>query len=197
MTDRDDWTDEERRALDGLPREEAPPAWLEERVVSTLRGRGHLTAPRSSRWKSVAGAIAASIIVFIAGLGAGVRWSHGQAAAPSGSRFVLFLYEDAGYDAPHDGEVTGRVAEYGRWAAAVRARGIGITGEKLKDDGTLLAPDAADITVAAGVPMAGEGVIAGYFVVTARDAGEAVAVARDCPHLRHRGRVSVREIDPV
>jgi len=197
MTDREDWTQDERSAIRDLPREEAPPPWLEERVVSEMRARGRLGARRAARWKTVAAALAASVLVFVAGFGAGARGSRPAAPGVPGARFVLLLYEDAGYDAPRAGDERGRAEEYGRWAASVRARGIAVTGEKLKDAGTLLASGAADVAVEAAVPAAKEGVIAGYFVVTARDAAEALVVARDCPHLRHRGRVSLREIDPV
>jgi hypothetical protein len=48
-----------------------------------------------------------------------------------------------------------------------------------------------------GVPRSERGVLAGYFIVTARDAGEAIEIARSCPHLKHGGAIAVRPIDPT
>ena len=36
----------------------------------------------------------------------------------------------------------------------------------------------------------------GYFVIRARDLDEAIAIAKDCPQLRHGGCVVLRPIDP-
>jgi hypothetical protein len=37
----------------------------------------------------------------------------------------------------------------------------------------------------------------GFFLVRAATAEEAEAIARGCPHLRHGGTISLREIDPT
>ncbi len=197
--DRQEWTPEERRALDALPREEAPPAWLEDRVVSDLRGRGLIAAASTRRSRSLlAGALAACLATFAAGLALGTRWDRREAIPPpSIPRFVLFLYENADYEAPAPGEKARRVEEYRSWARALRDRGALVDGEKLKDAGRLIAGTGEWTSVKDGVAPAEEGVLAGYFIVSARDAAAALAIARDCPHLKHRGRIAVREIDPV
>jgi len=48
-----------------------------------------------------------------------------------------------------------------------------------------------------GPPEAGATGPQGFFLVLARDDAEAEASARDCPHLRHGGRVAVQAVDPT
>ncbi len=92
MTDRDELTPAERRAFDALPKERAPRAELEERVVSALRRRGLLPIPlaaetsrrRLTPW--LVGAVAASLALFAGGFAAGQYFGtrSGAAAAISG-----------------------------------------------------------------------------------------------------------------
>jgi len=81
MHDRDDHelTAAEREAFEALPREAMPSRMLEERVVSELRARGHLGAPRTRRpawaWGPApfAAAAAAGIALFACGIALG-QW---------------------------------------------------------------------------------------------------------------------------
>jgi len=94
MNDRDDLTPAERRAFEELPRERAPRAALEERVVSALRRRGLLPIPlgavasrrRLAPW--LVGAVAASLALFAGGFAAGQYFGarSGAAAAISGAQ---------------------------------------------------------------------------------------------------------------
>jgi hypothetical protein len=203
--DQDDLTPEERRALGSLSGEEPPPAALEERVVRALRARGQIRSASLPRTRVlIAGSLAASIAFFAAGLAVGLRWDRAAAPAPgeaaaAGGRpeFVLFLYEDGDYGAPPPDAVAGRVEEYRRWARALRDKGSLIEGQKLKDAGEILSGAGEAASVREGRPQAPEGILAGYFIVAARDAEEALAIARGCPHLKHRGRIAVREIEPT
>jgi len=93
MNGNDDLSPGERRAFEELPRERAPRAELENRVVATLQRRGLLPIPLTSRaggrrhlapW--LVGAAAAALALFAAGFGAGqyVGARSGAAAAISG-----------------------------------------------------------------------------------------------------------------
>ena len=73
---------------------------------------------------------------------------------------------------------------YMTWAEGLRAKGKIAGGEKL------VAGGVRHITVKDGKPVASDGpyaeakdVVGGYFVVEARDAAEAEAIAKSCPHL--------------
>jgi hypothetical protein len=92
MTDRDELTREERSAFEALPRERAPDAALEERVVAALRRRGLLPiplaagAPRRRLLPWLVGAVAASLALFAGGFAAGQYFGarSGAAAVLSG-----------------------------------------------------------------------------------------------------------------
>lgn len=178
---------------------DAPPAALEERVVAALR-EADLILPQTTeemnmrivhmRW-----AVAAGVLLLV-GLFAG---SYGSRAAPEAPvadarpQFALLLYENEAYQAAAtpDGQAA-RVAEYTRWARALAAEGRLVDAGKLADDGTYLG--GADSRTAV-VPRAPEGVLTGYFVIRASDREEAERIARESPHLKYGGAISLREIE--
>ncbi len=93
MNGSDDLTPGERRAFDALPRERAPRAELEDRVVATLQRRGLLPIPLASAaggrrhltpW--LVGAAAAALALFAGGFATGqyLGARSGAAAAISG-----------------------------------------------------------------------------------------------------------------
>ena len=180
-------TPEERRALATLADGPPPPADLELRTVERLRRAGALQ--RSDRRRRGAWlAAAAAAVAAVSGLAVGL-WLGQRAPAPAAGaeRYVLLLWEDARGAARSD---PGAVADYGRWARAVRESGVAISGEKLAAERRVLEPGGA----APGAP--GDTVLAGYFLVEVGSLAEAEAIARGCPHLRH-GRVEVRRIEPT
>jgi hypothetical protein len=94
MSDPTELSSAERRAFEGLPREQQPRADLEDRVVAALQRRGLLAIPlagsagggrrRVVPW--LVGAVAASLALFAGGFAAGqyVGSGRGAAAALSG-----------------------------------------------------------------------------------------------------------------
>ena len=101
------------------------------------------------------------------------------------SQYLLLLHMVPNYnvDLPRETmlEMTKR---YMAWADALRQKGKVVGGEKLGAGGV------RHIRVKDGKPVASDGpyaeakdVIGGYFVIEARDAAEAEAIAQDCPHL--------------
>ncbi len=156
-----------------LPADAPPPPGLEDRVVAELRRRGAFRRPRRVTPWAIA---AAAMLLAVAGFVAGRR----TAPPPPAFSYVLLLHEDARFqDAPG-----GHVDEYRRWAADVRRRGVRISGTKLADAVVMLDDGAA-----------GADRTTGYFTVDAASLGEALAIARSCPHLRHGGRIEVRAIE--
>ena len=172
-----------------LPRRQSPPPWLEERIVAELKTRGRIhRTPPAHRRLAVAIGIAASILLFASGLAAGRFLNSPPDTGSASPRFILLLYEDDAYQAPASDE--DRVSEYRDWAGELGTRGLFVGGEKLKD--------AADSLPAGGAsPQAQPGTLAGYFIITAGGRSEAIAIARDCPHLKYGGKIVVREIDPT
>ncbi|MGE5279032.1 MAG: YciI family protein [Acidobacteriota bacterium] len=179
-----------REAISGLPRESPAPAAVEEGVVSALRARGVIrpNRGRSSRRAWLAAAAAGLLAAgFLIGRGFPPRRPPGSASP----RFVLFLLRGAESVPQRPEEEAARVAEYRAWARGLAGAGRLVTGEKLEDRGERIgAPSSA-----AGPE--GEEEIRGFFVISAFDFEDALAVARGCPHLRHGGRILVRPIAPV
>jgi hypothetical protein len=182
--------DDVAKALSELPREASPPPGVETQTVAALRS-ARLLGSRPRRWRSVIGgalAIAASLLV---GLWIGRR--QDVRPAPGQEKFLLLLYEDAGYQPPPAGGRPARVAEYDAWAHALAQSGHLTVGEALSADGAELRP---------GLPAARLGRTAsadgpdGFFVILAGDEASAVAIAKTCPHLHYGGRVRVWPILP-
>ena len=204
-------------ALGALGTPGEPPPGLEDRVVDTLQRRGLLRKGRAKRWARAALALAASLILFSGGFAVGFRLSphsgsnvsknSGEASenlveAPK-NRYVLFLYggDDPGSRA-HVGRQNGRpseeqarISEYSAWARSLRESGVLISGEKLNDAEEIL---GSPIQTAGGAaPSFGPSALGGYFIIAASDAAQARAIASTCPHLRHKGLIVIRPIDPV
>lgn len=186
MTDDRSWTDAERRALRDLGRPAPPPDGLEDRIVAAaaraglVRRRG---APRAAsvRWPRVALAAAAGLALLLAGGWLGSRLA--APPAPEGPRYLLLLHEGPGFDA--SGDVAG---EYAAWAARMRETGGALVGAELSPEARIAeAPGVAGGGPASGRPT-------GYFILEARDLGEAEEIARSHPHVRRGGTIEVRPI---
>ena len=170
---------------------------LEERVVRALRAEGFF---RSTSYKGAdvrrlhtRWAVAAGLLLVLGVFAGGYAARSGEDTAHDARpRFALLLYEDASYQhAPADGQ-RARIAEYAQWARRLAGEGHLVDAGKLSDAGELLAGVDSSTAV---VPRAPEGVLAGYFVIYAKDRAEAQRIARECPHLKYGGTISLREIE--
>jgi hypothetical protein len=185
----EDLTAAERTAWAALRRDLAPPDALERKVVQTLAARDllrrrHVEAPR--RWLRPLALLAAAAAFFALGVAIGTRTTRLPSPSHALPHYVLFL-EGPGEPAP-DLEMQ-RVREYKLWARHVARGGHLVGGEKLR-------PEALRLPVGVSGSFGGEA-IRGFFVIAARDDGEALEIARGCPHLRYGGRIIVRRIAPV
>jgi hypothetical protein len=188
----DDLGPAEREALRALREKDATPPGMEGRVLAALRRHRLVNpAPRSTLRAGSGGArrwaaLAAAALLFLAGLAVGRRQADPVLPALESPRFVLLLHEEGGRMAVPAGGEAELIEEYRRWAIGLNEAGQEISGEKLKDGGRMLgAAEQAEMT------------LGGYFIITAPDYDAAVDIARECPHLRHGGRIEIRQIDPV
>lgn len=190
----DDLTPDDREALRQLPREAPPPPRLEHATVAALAARGLLRQANRPRGIHPVLAVAAALLLFIAGLALGRV--GGSASPPEGGRrFALFLYEGPEYDQPAPGAMEQRVQEYVAWAGEPRENGAVEGGQKLRENAeVVIGPDGIGGETA---PSPGETRLAGYFLVRATDRRAAVEIARTCPHVRYGGSIVVREIEPT
>jgi len=187
--------DELRQRLTEHERGQQPSPELEDRVVAALRAQGSLglgTAPAGTAsipWRWVAASAASVLLALLIGMRLGAPGAPGPDAG--GDVFLLLLHEPAeGYSVPPEEEAA-LVQEYSAWAGEQARAGRLVSGEKLGAGYRLLTP-TEEIP---GLP--GDDVVSGFFLVRASSLEEAVDIARDCPHLRHGGRIEVRPIEPT
>lgn len=197
MTDKFREPEEELPELRSLPRETPLPPDLEDRVVAALRRHGLLPARPIRGWSlagRAAAAAAAAVLLFASGWM--MRARRPSASPASQPTFVLLLRDGPTYQPAKEGEHQQRVAEYRAWAQKLRQAGVGISGEKLKDEAQVLTGSGAEVLPPEG---SGEalGVIGGFFFLDVSDAQQAADIAKDCPHLRHGGTIEIRPIDPT
>jgi hypothetical protein len=183
--------DDVAKALSGLARETPPPAGAEAQTLAALRSAG-LLGGRPRRWRSVIGGVLAIAASLLVGLWLGIRHDVGP-SAPRQEKFLLLLYEDAGFQPPPAGARLERVAEYDAWAHALAQSGHLTVGEALSSDVTELRPGLPAARLAR--TTSGDGPD-GFFVILAGDEASAVAIAKTCPHLHYGGRVAVWPILP-
>jgi len=101
------------------------------------------------------------------------------------AQYMLLLHQVPHYnmDLPRE-KMLEMTKRYMAWAEGLRQKGKLAGGEKLAAGGV------RHVKVKDGKPVASDGpyaeakdVIGGYFVIEAKDAAEAEAIAKDCPHL--------------
>lgn len=176
----------ERAAFDALPRTVDVPAGLADRVAHAVLGSlAESAARRAARRRRILATAATVLLVVSAYLLGRVR-AGGVRPLLEGSRYVLLLRETGVQPARDD---RSQVSEYRDWANRMARGGKLELGEKLADEGAVVAAQAID-----GRVPAASGVVTGFFIVTARSLQEAMDIARSCPHLRHGGSIEVRRI---
>jgi hypothetical protein len=117
------------------------------------------------------------------------------------TQYMLLLHQVPNYnmDLPRE-KMMEMTKRYMAWADGLRQKGTLAGGEKLAAGGV------RHITVKDGKPVVTDGpyaeakdVIGGYFVIEAKDAAEAEAIAKDCPHLAISAAnwVEIRPIDDM
>ncbi len=113
------------------------------------------------------------------------------------AQFLLLLHEGpelfAGYGPE---EIERIIGEYFAWRDRLEAEHRFVGSNKLADDpGRSLVAEGGGVRVVDGPFAESKELIGGYFLITASDYDDAVEVGRSCPHLRHGGRIEVRQVD--
>lgn len=117
------------------------------------------------------------------------------------AQYMLLLHSVPNYlaDLPRE-KLLEMTRSYGAWADGLRQKGRMVGGEKLAAGGV------RQIRTRDGKPVVSDGpyaeakdVIGGYFVIEAKDAAEAEAMAQSCPHLAvaPANWIEIRPIDAM
>ena len=107
--------------------------------------------------------------------------------------FMLLLKggEFSGYS-PEDYQKI--LQDYFGWSQKLRTEGKYKGGDELKAGGRVLA--VKDGRIVDGPFAETKEVVGGYFIIEEPNEAAAIATAKDCPHLKYKGSIELREIDP-
>ena len=84
--------------------------------------------------------------------------------------------------------------DYLDWSQKLRAQGKYKGGDALKGAGRVLS--AKDGRVLDGPFTETKEIVGGYFLIEEPSLEGATATAKDCPHLKYKGSIELREINP-
>lgn len=107
--------------------------------------------------------------------------------------FMLLLKggEFSGYS-PEDSQKI--LQDYMGWSQKLRTQGKYKGGEELKGGGRVLA--VKEGRVVDGPFAETKEVVGGYFLIEESSLETATATAKDCPHLKYKGTIELREVNP-
>ncbi len=188
MSRNDELTD-----LGNLPREFEPPTELEERVVAALREDGLIEESRRPPARSVRLRWAMAAAFVVAALGGWVARGlvDSAPAPPVGTReYLLLLTEPSGLAT--DKSLAELVSEYREWGRRMGEEGRLVAARRLLEGGRRLSGDGADVMPLSA--KASQLEATGFFLVRADSWEDAVALAKDGPHLVYGGEISLREV---
>jgi hypothetical protein len=112
------------------------------------------------------------------------------------AKYVLLLRGDpAEWSALAPEDMQRIMGRYMTWGDELRAQGREVSGEQLiEPTSALVSRDGDDFTVVDGPYIETKECIGGFYVITAADRDDAIAVARDCPVHLHGGTVEVVQV---
>ncbi len=166
--------------LASLPREIAPPADLESRIVDGLYARSLLMRPARSPWLQAA----AAVVLLAGGIAIG-RMTAGDADPAPVAASNRFLFMLLGADT--SGDDRARAEAYRQWAVDQRSSGRQVSGERLANTGLAVVRNGSSPVI--------DPELQGFFVISAADMDEATAIARSSPHVQGGGLIIVRPVD--
>ena len=113
-------------------------------------------------------------------------------------KYLLLLHDDpGGFMSLSPEEMQKAIEKYMAWGDRLRAEGVILDGNKLKDEpGKVLRRVDSRPRTTDGPHTESKEVLGGYYLVAAASYEDAVARASDCPHLDF-GAIEIREIDSV
>lgn len=107
------------------------------------------------------------------------------------AQFILLL--QGGEFSEYSEEEMQRIRdEYYAWSQKLASEGRDLGGNELAGSGRILRKK--DGQYVDGPFTETKEAVAGFFQIEARDLEEATAISRECPHLKFKGKVEVREI---
>jgi len=102
------------------------------------------------------------------------------------------------YDKATGAEALQRYSEYSDWISRARQQGQFVTGEDLEANrGWVLIPSGDGVDVELSASVTDDAPLSGILFIRAKDAEQAMNLAKDLPHIKHGGRVVVQKTIPT
>jgi hypothetical protein len=113
--------------------------------------------------------------------------------------FLLLLHRPASVPSALPPEQAAAITkDYVGWTERMRAEGRVKAGEKLTfDAGRVMRSNSGRVMVTDGPFAESKELLGGFYLITAKDYGDACHVAETCPHFKYGGSIEVRQIDPI
>ena len=114
-------------------------------------------------------------------------------------KFMLILYDNPGdFSDLSPDQMQKVIEEYGAWAKEMGKKGLLAGGHKLKHEGgKVIRRDGKSTRIIDGPYSESKEVLAGIFIIEARNYAQATEVAETCPHMKYGAKIDLREIDAV
>ena len=111
-------------------------------------------------------------------------------------QFMMLLHNEPPSEGAYSPEeIQAVVQKYQDWSAKMGASGNLAGGNKLANDAGKVLRGADNVSVVDGPFAETKEVIGGYFILEAKDYGEAVELSKSCPHLTFGGTIELRQIE--
>ncbi|MEM6647480.1 MAG: YciI family protein [Bacteroidota bacterium] len=169
----------------------------------TVDDRGAAPKPRLDRparpraaTRRLPSIVRSAVVALLIACGFALGWASGAGVFMSGGTdgqtqyMVLLRGGDFADRSPE--EMQRIVGEFQGWAEELQQAGRFLAGDELAEDGRVLARERGQ-TITQTFAMGAAG-IGGYFIISARDYDEAVAIASESPQLDYGGTVEIRPI---
>jgi hypothetical protein len=106
----------------------------------------------------------------------------------------LIQHEVDAYDGLSPSAMQDILSRYRAWVQHLKQSGAYLASEKLAKDGRTLRKEQGRLRISDGPYVESKELVAGFYLVEARDYEHAVELARDCPVLE-RGLLEIRELE--
>lgn len=180
-------SDAERKLFQSLEREKSPPQHLEKNITSQLKKEGLIKNTKDmSTYMKYAASVVFATLFFLGGMyyERSTKTEITMVEIEPTKGYMLLLHEDATF-AP--GDPMAMYEEYKTWMENTFGRGVKITGQELKNEAVVLKGEDEKT-----VGDEAETRTTGYFLLEANSYEEAVAVAKENPHVKYGGTVEVK-----
>lgn len=162
------------------------PENLESNVVARLQQENLITKNkkiRSIQYLKYAGAIAASILIFMSGIYYEKMNTPQDFTIDNPNGYLVLLHEDEQFQ-PTD--VEQMFEEYEQWTISTFNKGVNITGNELKSESVFITNETRPPFDKSSLKTTG------YFLLEAKTLEQAMQIAEEIPHVKYEGIVELK-----